>query len=193
MIDSTPFKKFDEWLTEAKETEDTYPEAFTLATATSDGVPSARIVLLKKVSSEGFIFFTNYNSEKSEELLENPNAHMLFYWKSLKKQVRVRGVVSKASSEISDAYWAQRAPESNLRSSLSKQSEIIEEGFDFSTALQKLKEEHPDGISRPENWGGFVIRPQHFEFWTDGANRWHKRETFTLNGNGAWETSVLYP
>lgn len=193
MIESAPFKQFESWFSLAKESENSYPEGFTLATASADGVPSARIVLLKNISPEGFVFFTNYDSDKSKDLLENPNVHMLFYWKSLKKQIRVRGLVSKASSKISDEYWKSRDLESNLSACLSNQSSPIEDDFNFSNSLKDLKKQNPEHIKRPENWGGFVISPQHFEFWTDGENRWHKRETFTLDGNGNWENATLYP
>lgn len=193
MMKSAPYKIFSTWYEEAKKFEDSYPNAFTLATSTPDGVPSARTILLKRILPEGFVFFTNYNSQKSEELLENPNVHMLFYWKSTKKQIRVRGVIGKASDEISDEYWATREYDSNINSALSQQSSQIKDDFDYNKALAALKKEHPSSISRPENWGGFVINPQYFEFWKNGENRWHKREVFSLNDESDWESQLLYP
>ncbi len=193
MMNSKPYKIFEDWYEEAKKKEDSYPDGFTLATATSDGLPSARIVLLKRILPEGFVFFTNYDSQKSEELLENPNAHMLFYWKSTLKQVRIRGVVSKASDEVSDEYWATREHTSNLNSALSKQSSEIEEGFNYQNAIKDLGAQNPKSIERPENWGGFIISPQYFEFWENGDYRRHKRDAFSLNGNGDWDSTTLYP
>ncbi len=193
MINSKPYKLFEEWFKEAKKTENSYPEGFTLATVSANAVPSARIVLLKKILPQGFVFFTNYNSQKAQELLQNPNAHMLFYWKSSKKQIRIKGVGSKTSNKISDEYWASRAYESNLNSTLSKQSSELETKFNHERLIKEFSSKNPKNIKRPKHWGGFIINPEYFEFWTNGDHRWHKRDIFTLNHNGKWTASTLYP
>lgn len=193
MLDSKPYKIFETWYAEAKSHEDSYPDGFTLATATSDGVPSARIVLLKKVLNEGFVFFTNYNSQKGKELKDNPHAHMLFYWKSTQRQIRVQGTITKASKEVSDEYWASRASNSRLNAALSKQSSPIEEGFEYKEKIEELNSRNLHAAKRPENWGGFVISPTYFEFWEEGDYRWHKREAFSLKAPNSWESTLLYP
>ncbi len=193
MINSKPYKLFENWFKKAKKTEHSYPEGFTLATASANAVPSARIVLLKKILPQGFVFFTNYNSQKAKELLENPNAHMLFYWKLSKKQVRIKGIVSKTSNEISNEYWASREYSSNLNAALSQQSSELEEGFNYKTLIKEFHLKNPKNIIRPKNWGGFIINPEYFEFWENGDHRWHKRDTFTLGANGNWKYSTLYP
>jgi len=188
----TPFLKFDDWFTDAKLKEESYPDAFTLSTVGQDGFPSARTVLLKLKDNEKFTFFTNYTSQKGVELLTQPKVHMLFYWKNTEKQIRIRGTAQKSSKEVSDTYWETRALDSRLNAVLSNQSSQIPSDFEYKKAFKALKKQNPTSIERPDHWGGIEITPDHFEFWEEGEFRWHKRQTFALN-DGQWSTTVLYP
>lgn len=189
----TPFLKFEDWFVEAQEKEDSYPDAFTVSTVGQDGFPSARTVLLKLHDHEKFTFFTNYSSQKGRELLTHPKVHMLFYWKNTEKQIRVRGLATKASQTVSDSYWETRALDSRLHAVLSDQSSEIPSDFEYKKALDALKSKHPTSIERPDHWGGIEIKPDYFEFWEEGEFRWHQRQSFSLNGENLWETKVLYP
>ena len=193
MTEDSPFKIFKSWVEEAKESEDSYPEAFTLATVSNDGQPSARTLLLRGITDTHYTFFTNYNSKKGLELQENSKATMLFYWKSTKKQIRVEGICTKSSKEVSDDYWNQRAYESRLHAFVSKQSQNIDiEPAEVNSLFKEVRTKHPLEIPRPENWGGFDLKPTYFEFWEEGDYRWHKRNSFTLKEN-VWVSSRLYP
>ncbi len=188
-----PFSYFNAWFDEANEKVANNPNAVTLASCTKEGKPSARTVLLKGHSKEGFMFFTNYTSRKSKELIENPNASMLFYWRGLERQIRIEGKIEKTSKEESDKYWNSRHPDSQANSAFSKQSSIMTSQDSTEAELSKFKESlDGKGISRPENWGGFVLKPEYFEFWSEGPNRWHLRHTFSLKGND-WILERLYP
>lgn len=189
----TPFLKFEDWYTEAKKKEDSYPDAFTVSTYGQDGFPSARTVLLKLQDHEKFTFFTNYSSQKGIELLAHPKVHMLFYWKNTEKQIRVRGLATKASKEVSDAYWETRALDSRLHAVLSNQSSEIPSDFEYKKAFGDLKAKNSTSIARPDHWGGVEIKPDYFEFWEEGEFRWHKRQTFDLSAEKEWNTKILYP
>ena len=189
----TPFLKFEDWLSEAEEKEDFYPDAFTLSTVGTDGQPSARTVLLKLREFEKFTFFTNYKSQKSIELFANNKVHMLFYWKNTEKQIRISGSAEKASKEVSDAYWETRALDSQINSALSNQSSEVPSDFEYKKNFDALKEKYPTAVPRPDHWGGIEITPDYFEFWEEGEYRWHKRQTFTRNISGLWNTQILFP
>ena len=189
-----PFRLFTTWYEKAFDSEDSYPDAFSLATVNSQNQPSNRTVLLKLYDDESFTFFTNYDSQKGLELQENPKASMLFYWKTLKKQIRIQGEFYKSSKKTSDDYWITRPYESRLHAYLSKQSrELKLSTSQINSLMKETRAMHPTEIPRPENWGGFTLKPVYFEFWEEGDFRWHKRNTFTLSSNNTWETKKLYP
>ena len=188
-----PFEIFETWYQDAQEKEEQYPNAFTLSTASKEGAPSARTVLLKLNDKKSFTFFTNYNSQKAQEIMENKNVHMLFYWKSTEKQIRIQGCAQRSSKITSDQYWVTRPEESRLHAALSNQSEILPENFEYETESKRLKALHPNGIPRPDHWGGFDIIPSYFEFWEEGEFRWHKRQSFELDKSGNWDSETLFP
>jgi len=189
----SPFEAFKAWLDEAKESEPNYPEAFTLSTVSKEGLASARTLLLRGISESHYTFFTNYNSKKGFEIQSNPKASMLFYWKSIKKQVRIEGTCSLASSEVSDQYWNNRPYESRLHAYVSKQSQTIDlEPSQINSLFKSVRAEHPIEIPRPKNWGGIDLKPNYFEFWEEGDYRWHKRVSFSLE-DSQWSSKLLYP
>jgi pyridoxamine 5'-phosphate oxidase len=165
----------------------------TLATATRDGKPSARMVLLKGVDRNGFVFFTNYESRKGGELAENARAALVFYWEPLGRQVRVTGRVSRTSAAESDAYFGSRPLGSRFSAAVSRQSKVIASRALLEKALAKLKAKYPeDGPPRPENWGGFRVRPDEIEFWQQGEFRLHDRIRYRRRGAG-WKVDRLSP
>lgn len=176
------------------ETEESYPDAFSLATSTPSGRPSCRTVLLKLYDSHSFTFFTNYDSQKGKELIANPQASMLFYWKSLKKQIRIHGEFIKSNKQVSDDYWSTRPYESCLHAYISKQSsELKLSRSEINNLMKETRRKFIKEIPRPDNWGGFTLTPDYFEFWEEGDFRWHKREIFKLNSEKLWESKKLYP
>ena len=193
MANQNPFEIFETWYKEAQEKEEHYPDAFTLSTASKDSIPSARTVLLKLHDKKSFTFFTNYESQKAQEIMENKNVHMLFYWKSSQKQIRIEGKAQRSSKITSDQYWVTRPQDSRLHAALSKQSDTLPESFDYETESKRIKALHLNGIPRPDHWGGFDIIPSYFEFWQEGDFRWHKREAFSLNKSSDWEVEKLFP
>jgi len=190
---TNPFTYFKDWFDEAHQKVKENPNAVTIASASLDGKPSARTVLLRGFSEEGFMFFTNYNSRKSQELISNPQASMLFYWRGIERQIRIEGSITKASSKASDDYWNSRHPDSQANSAFSKQSSIMTDENEVEVKLNEFKTSlDAKGTPRPENWGGFVLKPEYFEFWSEGPNRWHLRHAFLLNNN-KWDLNRLYP
>lgn len=191
---ANPIDQFSKWWKQAVEAEIDEVNAMTLATASSDGVPSARIVLLKGVSPDGFTFFTNYDSFKGRQLAENPKAALVFFWKELERQIRVTGLIAKLDEAQSDAYFLSRPFESQLGAIVSPQSEVIEsrEWLDerFKTVKKQQKK---NDITRPANWGGFIVKPVIIEFWQGRPGRLHDRLQYTLEGNGAWKMERLAP
>lgn len=166
----------------------------TLATAGRDGKPSARMVLLKGADEQGFVFFSNYESQKGRELKENPRAALVFYWTQLDRQVRVTGRVSKLSAADSDAYFASRPLGSRFGAAASKQSSVIASRAVLEQALAKLKAEYPDtSPPRPKHWGGYRVRPDEIEFWQQGEYRLHDRLRYRRRRNGSWSIDRLSP
>jgi pyridoxamine 5'-phosphate oxidase len=192
-VSDSPFEKFGAWLGEAEATEPNDPNAMILATAAPNGKPSARTVLLKAWDGAGFVFYTNLESRKSEELKLNPNAALLFYWKILHRQVRIEGQISLVSAEQADAYFASRPRGSRLGAWASAQSRPLpsREVFDARLAVLEAKYPGPE-IPRPEFWSGWRLTPDYFEFWQDQQFRLHDRDVFTRTPDG-WETGKLYP
>ena len=193
-VDPNPIKQFQQWYEEAVAANQPMPDAMTLATSTHDGRPSARVVLLKGVTQEGFVFFTNYNSRKSKELVENPRASLVFYWPELLRQVRVDGTVDQVTAEESDAYFQTRPRDSQIGALVSPQSQIItsrEELERKAAELAKLYEHR--SIPRPPHWGGYRLKPISIEFWQWREARLHDRILYELQKNGGWKISRLAP
>ena len=193
-IDNEPLKQFSKWWKQAVASGIDEVNAMTLATASSDGIPSARIVLLKGVEKNGFVFFTNYNSYKGRQLAENPKACAVFFWKELERQVRITGLVEKVSQEESEAYFFSRPEGSQIGAIASPQSQVIEsrEWLDehYKQVKKKAKE---DKIEKPEHWGGYILKPVIIEFWQGRPSRLHDRIQYTLEDNGKWKIERLAP
>ena len=194
-----PFQQFQAWLDEASGLEPNDPNAMTLATATPDGVPSARVVLLKALDPRGFTFFTNTQSRKGDELAANQRAALLFHWKSLRRQVRVEGVVEPVTAAEADAYFVTRARVSRLGAIASDQSRPLPERAELERRVAAADERHPgEAIPRPPHWSGYRLLPRRFEFWQDMPFRLHDRTVYERAAHGAargvgWETMKLYP
>jgi pyridoxamine 5'-phosphate oxidase len=193
-VTSDPLLQFDTWFQEAVTAQILEPNAMTLATV-SDGKPSARVVLLKGLNTEGFVFFTNYNSRKGMELAENPHAALCFNWLDLQRQVRIEGMVQKISAADSDAYFQSRPFGSRIGAWASPQSQIIENRSILEENLAELTEKYKntEGVSRPPHWGGYVLSPNLIEFWQGRSSRLHDRICYKKTENGAWEMVRLAP
>jgi pyridoxamine 5'-phosphate oxidase len=191
----TPFDRLNEWLAEAGESEPNDPTAMALATTTPDGFPSLRMVLLKGCDAHGLVFYTNYESRKGQELLANPNAALLFHWKSLRRQVRVEGAVEPTTAEEADAYFTSRPRASRIGAWASQQSRPMEGRFEFEAAIAKYTAKFGAGdVPRPEHWSGFRLKPRYFEFWRDRKFRLHERICFSLDAQKTgWDLTELYP
>lgn len=188
-----PFLLFAEWLADAEASEPNDPNAMALATVDAEGMPDVRMVLLKGYNDDGFVFFTNFESTKGTELLGQPRAALCFHWKSLRRQVRVRGTVSQVSDDEADAYFATRARGSRIGAWASKQSRPLESRFALEKAAATYGVKFAVGeIPRPPYWSGFRIAPVEIEFWRDGKFRLHDRMRFRRSGSG-WEKARLYP
>ena len=188
-----PFSLFGEWLEDAARTEINDPNAVALATVDSDGMPNVRMVLLKGFDAEGFVFYTNFESAKGRELLAARKAAMCFHWKSLRRQVRVRGDVSIVSDEEADAYFASRPRGSRIGAWASSQSRPLESRFGLEKSVAEFTARHLVGeIPRPAHWSGFSIAPATIEFWHDRPFRLHDRTVFTRAGNN-WSKTRLFP
>jgi pyridoxamine 5'-phosphate oxidase len=193
-VASNPITQFDKWWQQAVASEIIEPNAMTLATASSDGMPSARIVLLKGFEKNGFIFFTNYKSYKAMQLDENPKASLVFFWKELERQVRIVGLVKKISEKDSDEYFHSRPIGSRIGAWASPQSQVIKDrnwlDNHYLEIASQFKEEV---IERPPHWGGYVVQPVIVEFWQGRPSRLHDRIQYTLEENGQWRIERLAP
>ena len=188
-----PHALFETWFAEARLGEPNDAEAMTLATAEADGRPSARIVLLKGHDPRGFVFYTNSRSRKGSDLATNPQAALLFHWKTLRRQVRIEGAVERVSDAEADAYFASRSRDSQLGAWASDQSAEMASRDVFEARYRALVEEYEGReVPRPSHWWGYRVVPERFEFWTDRAHRLHERRLFTRSGDG-WAESLLYP
>jgi pyridoxamine 5'-phosphate oxidase len=189
-----PIAQFDKWWQEAVRADIDEVNAMTLATASADGMPDARIVLLKGFDTKGFSFFTNYNSSKGHQLLENPRATLVFFWKELERQVRISGLVSLVSEKISEEYFNSRPEGSRLGAWASPQSQVIESREWLEDNEKKLREEwNGSSVTRPPHWGGYLVKPIRMEFWQGRPSRLHDRIQFSLQGNGQWKIQRLAP
>lgn len=187
-----PMALFQEWMRQAEVGELNDPNAVALATATADGAPSVRMVLLKGLDERGFAFYTNAESRKGSELAANPRAAMCFHWKSLRRQVRVEGLVSELPEREADAYFHSRSRGSQLGAVASRQSRPLASRQALEERVRLAEEHNPDEISRPEYWRGYVLWPERIEFWINGAERLHDRFLFSRIDRG-WLKERLYP
>ncbi|MBL7698710.1 MAG: pyridoxamine 5'-phosphate oxidase [Chitinophagaceae bacterium] len=187
-----PIRQFDRWWKEAFESNIPEVNAMTLATSSADGVPSARIVLLKGFDDEGFLFFTNYNSYKAKQLEENPRACLVFFWKEIERQVRVTGIIEKVDANISEEYFNSRPELSRLSAIASPQSEVIASRDWLEKEVEKIKT-NGNKFRRPGHWGGYRVKPITIEFWQGRANRLHDRLQYTLEDTGDWKIERLAP
>jgi pyridoxamine 5'-phosphate oxidase len=189
-----PLALFSLWLNEAQASEPNDANAMALATATPDGRPSVRMVLLKDHGPSGFVFYTNAQSRKGGEIEANPQAALLFHWKSLRRQVRIEGPVAEVSSSEADAYFHSRARVSQLGAAASDQSRDLADRKIYLDRLARLSADHSQGeIPRPAHWTGFRLHPEAIEFWLDRPNRLHDRRRFTRSADGGWSSTLLYP
>ncbi len=189
-----PFALFGEWFAEAKKSEPNDPDAVALATATPGGAPSVRMVLLKDWDEHGFVFYTNGHSRKGAELHANPQAAMLFHWKSLRRQIRIEGTISEVSSDQADAYFASRSRDSQLGAIASDQSRPLGSRGEFLAKIAKVTARHLVGkVPRPPHWTGFRLAPHAIEFWLDRPFRLHERRRFERAPDGGWTSGLLYP
>jgi pyridoxamine 5'-phosphate oxidase len=192
-LSETPITLFGEWLTDATKSELNDPNALALATVDASGMPDVRMVLLKGYDERGFVFYTNFESAKGTEILSSMKAAMGFHWKTLRRQVRIRGNVEIVSDAEADEYYASRARGSRIGAWASKQSRPLESRFALEKAVAVVTAKYPIGdIPRPPHWSGFRIVPAEIEFWHDGAFRLHDRVKFVRNGEG-WTKTRLYP
>jgi len=188
-----PHAVFDEWLAEARLSEPNDPTAMALATADEAGRPSVRMVLMKGHDERGFVFYSNLDSRKGEELAANPRAALLFHWKSLRRQVRIEGPVEPVAAEEADAYFATRARDSQLGAWASDQSRPLDSRATFEARYEAMRARFEGGeVPRPPRWAGWRVVPERIEFWNDRAHRLHERRLFTRAGGG-WSEGLLYP
>ena len=187
-----PFELFQTWFDEAVTAEINDPDAIALASVNADGMPSVRMVLLRQWSEDGFLFFTNYQSRKSGELLATGKAAFCMHWKSLRKQVRVTGQVGKATAAQSDAYFNSRGRGSQIGAWASAQSQPLGSRAELMAQVDAHDKKFPDAVTRPPHWGGFCLVPEEIEFWADGEHRLHDRFRFTRADSG-WDIQRLNP
>ena len=190
---SDPFSLFAAWLGEAERSEPSDPNAMALATIDQAGMPDVRMVLLKGHGEDGFVFYTNLKSAKGRALIANPRAALCFHWKSLSRQVRVRGTVKQVTPTDADRYFASRARESRLGAVASRQSEVLASRAVLETLVAALAEKYPTEVPRPPHWSGFRLTPAEIEFWQAGAFRLHDRIRFVRSADGGWAKDRLYP
>jgi len=193
IAEDEPFAPFERWFALAAASEP-LAETMTLATATRDGVPSLRAVLLKGADGRGFVFYTNFASRKTEELLANPRAALCFHWKSLARQIRIEGTVSVVSEAVEDAYFASRPRDSQIGAWTSDQSRPLADRGELETRFANVTRQYAEttAVPRPANWSGFRVRPDRVEFWQERPFRLHDRVLFARDGE-AWRKQRLYP
>ena len=190
-----PFELFEKWFVEAKKKEINDPNALALGTVSRECIPSVRMVLLKGFDKNGFIFYTNLNSQKGKEIKENPNATMCFHWKSLLRQIRIVGTLKQVDNKIADDYFNTRTYESRIGAWASKQSSILKNREELLNSLEDFKTKYSDknNVPRPDYWSGWILKPISIEFWLDGDNRIHERLKYTLGKDNVWIKSLLSP
>jgi pyridoxamine 5'-phosphate oxidase len=189
---ANPFQQFHHWFEDARRVSQLEPNAMVLATADAQGQPSARMVLLKEFDLDGFVFATNYQSRKGQDLLENPRASLLFYWPELERQVRIEGEIEKTTEAESDEIFAARPAQSRIAAGASHQSEPIESRERLDDQFESQGQSHPNGFPRPSFWGGYRLKAARFEYWQGGINRMHDRFEYIRVGD-AWRIERLQP
>ena len=189
-----PIELFKLWMDDAKKSEPNDPNAVSLATS-NNNFPSVRMVLLKDLSQNGFIFYTNLNSQKGNELKENPKAAMCFHWKSLLRQIRINGVVTQVTDDVANEYYNSRSYESRIGAWASKQSKELTSRDQLIDSIKKYKDKYNDenNVPRPSHWSGWILSPQSIEFWLDGDSRIHERLKYVKDSSGQWIKSLLSP
>lgn len=193
-VNNDPFKQFSDWWQQAIESKIDEVNAMTLATASLEGVPSARIVLLKGYDKSGFVFYTNYESAKGQELAENPRASLLFFWKELERQVRITGLVEKVSAAENDEYFLSRPTGSQIGAWASPQSHVIENRNWLENKVKELEAKFSsEQLTRPAHWGGYRVKPVIVEFWQGRSSRLHDRIQYSLQENNSWKIERLAP
>jgi pyridoxamine 5'-phosphate oxidase len=193
-VDANPLKQFETWWQQAIESKIEEPNAMTLATCTASGKPSARIVLLKGITENGFIFFTNYTSRKGKEIEENPFVSLLFFWKEMERQVRIEGSIKKVSAAESDDYFCSRPRASRIGAWCSPQSTVIENREFLQNNVEKYNTQFgSENIPRPDFWGGYLVEPNRIEFWQGRPGRLHDRLQYSLTENKLWNIERLAP
>ena len=193
-ISPDPFKQFEKWFADAIAAKLDLPDAMTLATATPNGVPSARMVVLRGFDKKGFCFYTDYESQKGRELAKNPHAALVFYWRELDRQVRSTGTVQKMSAAESDAYFASRPVSSQLAVRTERQSIVVNDREHLTEGFQRAEQTYAsETIPRPSHWGGYRLVPNLFEFWQGCPSRLHDRLCYTVQPDGTWEIKRLSP
>jgi|TARA_B110000238_G_scaffold194210_1_gene231704 pyridoxamine 5'-phosphate oxidase len=192
---SDPIDLFEVWMNEARKTEPNDPNAVALGTSDQNNSPSIRMVLLKEFNKGGFIFYTNLNSQKGNELKDNPKAAMCFHWKSLLRQVRINGLVQKVSKEVADEYYNTRGYESRIGAWASKQSSILNNREELLNSIEKYRKKYNNKkeVPRPDYWSGWNLVPSSIEFWLDGDSRIHERLKYIKDHTGKWTKSLLSP
>ena len=190
-----PIELFKVWMDEAKKSEPNDPNALSLATSNKNNIPSVRMVLLKEFNQNGFVFYTNLNSQKGNELKENPNAAMCFHWKSLLRQIRISGTITQVEDSIADQYYNSRSYDSRIGAWASKQSKELKNRDELKNSIKEFKQKFNDekNVPRPNHWSGWNLSPKRFEFWLDGDSRIHERLNYTIDKNGNWIKSLLSP
>jgi len=190
-----PIQLFKIWMDEAKKTEPNDSNALSLATSNKDNFPSVRVVLLKEFNQNGFVFYTNLNSQKGNELKENPKAAMCFHWKSLLRQIRVSGTVTQVEDIVADQYYNSRGYESRIGAWASKQSEELSSRDELMNSIKEFKQKYNNEkkVPRPSHWSGWNLVPSSIEFWLDVDNRIHERLKYTIDKSGHWIKSLLNP
>ena len=190
-----PFELFEKWFAEAKKKEINDPNALALGTANKEGIPSVRMVLLKGFDKNGFVFYTNLNSQKGNELKNNPNASMCFHWKSLLRQIRIVGTLKLVNNKTADHYYQTRAYESRIGAWASKQSSVLKSRDELLNSLDNFRNkfQDKDNVPRPNHWSGWILKPSSIEFWLDGDNRIHERLKYILNEKNIWIKNLLSP
>ena len=190
-----PIQLFTLWMDEAKKSEPNDPNALSLATSNKNGTPSVRMVLLKEFNQNGFVFYTNLNSQKGNELKVNPNAAMCFHWKSLLRQVRISGTISQVEDKVADEYYNSRGYESRIGAWASKQSKELKNRNELKNLIKEFKQKfnNENNVPRPNHWSGWNLSPKRIEFWLDGDGRIHERLNYTIDKSGNWIKSLLSP
>jgi pyridoxamine 5'-phosphate oxidase len=190
-----PIELFKVWMDEAKKTEPNDPNALSLATSNKNNIPSVRMVLLKEFNQNGFVFYTNLNSQKGNELKENPNAAMCFHWKSLLRQIRISGTITQVEDSVADQYYNSRGYDSRIGAWASKQSKELKNRNELANSIKEFKQKFDDknNVPRPEHWSGWNLSPIRIEFWLDGDSRIHERLNYTIDKSGNWIKSLLSP